>query len=124
VKILKKLKLQGIENIEQMMENASTPNKREKLASETDIPLERIDEYVKLSDLARIAGLKGTRSRLYYDAGIDSLEKIAKWEPRDLRKHFTEFCSSTNYKGAKPPTPKECQNHVKIAKQLPKILEI
>jgi len=107
-----------------MLERASTPKKREKLASETNIPLETIEEYVKLSDLARIAGLKGTRSRLYYDAGVDSLEKIAKWEPKDLRNHFIKFSTSTNYKGAKPPTPKKCQNHVKIVKQLPKILEI
>jgi hypothetical protein len=120
---LKKLAEFGLINIEDVHKVTDTPKKREDLANQTNLPLNWIIKIAKLCDIARIAGLKGTRSVLYYDAGVDTLEKISTWDPVKLRDHFIEFCESTNYQGAKPPTQKECNNHVKVAKQLPKIID-
>jgi hypothetical protein len=120
---LKKLSEFGLITIEDIHKATDTQEKRNALASQTNIQPDWILKITKLCDLARIAGLKGTRSVLYYDAGVDTLEKIATWDPVKLREHFIEFCETTNYQGAKPPTQKECDNHVKIAKQLPKIIE-
>ena len=39
------------------------------------VPLEVILEFVKLSDLARIPGLKTIRTRLC-DAGVDTIERL------------------------------------------------
>ena len=120
---IKKLNELGIINIEDVHEKTRTAKMREELASKTNLPIDWILKITKLSDLARIAGLKVTRSLLYYDAGVDTLEKIATWDPVKLREHFIKFYNSTNYQGAKPPTQKECNNHVKVAKSLPKIIE-
>ncbi len=120
---LKKFNEIGLITIEDVHEVTNTHKKREELATRTNIPLDWIMKITKLCDLARIAGLKGTRSVLYYDAGVDTLEKIATWDPVKLRNHLIKFYESTDYKGAKPPTQKECNNHVTIAKHLPKIIE-
>ncbi len=120
---IKKLTEIGLITIEDVHKVTKTAKKREDLADKTNLPRDWILKITKLCDLARIAGLKGTRTLLYYDAGVDTLEKIAKWDPVKLREHFIKFCESTNYQGAKPPTQKECNNHVKIAQSLPKIIE-
>ncbi|NHJ46853.1 MAG: DUF4332 domain-containing protein [Asgard group archaeon] len=120
---IKKLNDIGIVTIEDIHEATNTHEKREDLSSKTQISLDWILKIAKLSDLARIGGLKGTRSVLYYAAGVETIEKIATWDPVELRNHLIEFYESTNYQGAKPPTQKECNNHVKIANHLPKIIE-
>jgi hypothetical protein len=120
---IKKLIEHGIINIEDVHEATKSAKRRKELAAKTKLPEEWILKLSKLSDLARIAGLKGTRSLLYYDAGVETLEEIATWDPVQLREHFIDFYEITNYQGAKPPTQKECNNHVRIAKSLPNIIE-
>ena len=117
------LKKRGIANIEDMQKAGRNSESRAKLAEKTGIPEEYILELTMLSDIARVGGLKGTRARLYYDAGVNTLEKLAQLNPKKLRLYLIEFCAKVNYQISKPPTEKECINHVKIAKQLPKIIE-
>ena len=86
-----KLASEGIRNVAQMLEAGRTPEDRQTLAEKTGVPLEAILEYVKLSDLARISGTKGIRARLYYDAGVDTLEVLARWDPVELRAMLIDF---------------------------------
>ncbi|MFX1474618.1 MAG: DUF4332 domain-containing protein, partial [Promethearchaeota archaeon] len=95
---------------------------RKALAERTSIPLEAILELVKLSDLARIEGLKGIRARLYYDAGVDTLDKLAQWDPEELRAMLQAFVERTGFDGI-APLPKEARNAVAKAKELPRIVE-
>jgi hypothetical protein len=62
------------------------------------------------------------RARLYYDAGLDTLDKIAKWDPEEMQHMFVEFVERTEFDGA-PPTPSEAAFAVKLAKYLPRIVE-
>lgn len=117
-----KLKAVGIENVEQMLEAGMTPEDRLQLASQAGVSPEAVLELVKLSDLARIEGLKSIRARLYYEAGTDTLEKIADWEPEALREMLIEFVEKTGFEGI-APLPKEAQHTVEKARQLPKIVE-
>lgn len=112
----------GIENVEQMLNAGRTHVDRQKLSEKTGIPLEAILEFVKLSDLARIGAVRTVRARLYYDAGIDTVEKFSKWDPEKLREYLTEFVQRTGFKGI-APLPKEAKNAVKDAKKLPKVVE-
>ncbi len=112
----------GIRNIEEMLKAGLTPEKRQMLTKKSRIPLEAIEELVKLSDLARIPGIKTIRTRLYYDAGVDTLEKMATWDPRDLRKMLIEFVKETKFNGI-APLPKEAQFSVETAKRLPKLVK-
>lgn len=119
---VKKLAAVGITNTEQMLEAGKTIGDRQELSERAGIPLDALVEFVKLSDLARIPGVKSTRARLYYDAGVDTAEKMAEWDPDALRTMLTEFVERTGFDGI-PPTPKEAESTVETAQKLPKIVE-
>jgi predicted RecB family nuclease len=112
----------GIKNVDQMLKAGNTSEARKNLSERADIPLERILELVKLSDLSRIPGLKGIRARLYHDAGVDTLEKLAGWNPNQLRSMLQVFVMRTNFDGI-PPLPKETESQVVMANKLPKVVD-
>ena len=112
----------GIKNVNQMLESGSIDQDREHLSNETGIPKRVILEFVKLSDLARIPGIKGIRARLYYDAGIDTVEKMAAWEPEKLVDKIAEFVAETGFDGV-PTLPAEARYTISKAKKLPKIVQ-
>lgn len=119
---VKKLAAIGIKNVKDMLAAGRTSEARAELAARTAIPAEAILELVKLSDLARITGVKSIRARLYYDAGFDTIEKIARWEPNELRAMLIDFVEKTRFPGI-APLPKEAQFTVAEAKKLPGIVE-
>jgi hypothetical protein len=119
---VKKLADIGIRNVKQMLEAGRTSGKRKELSAKTGVPIETVLELVKLSDLARLQGVKGIRARLYYDAGVDSIEKLAKWDPKELRVMIIKFVEETGFEGI-APLPKEAESTVAEAKKLPKIVE-
>jgi len=118
----KRLAALGIEDVEQMLKVGRTRVDRQKLSEKSDVPIEAILEFVKLSDLARIGAVREVRARLYYDAGIDTVDKFAKWDPEKLREYLIKFVQRTGFKGI-APLPKEARNAVRNAKRLPKIVE-
>ena len=119
---LKKLAIVGLRNVKEMLEAGKSKAQREKLAQATGIDEAILLELVKLSDLARLPGVKGIRARLYYEAGVDSIENLARWEPDDLRKMVTEFIARTGFKGI-PPLPAEVISTVAHARKLPVVIE-
>jgi predicted flap endonuclease-1-like 5' DNA nuclease len=112
----------GIKDVKQMLEAGRTHAGRQKLADETGVPLAAIVELVKLSDLARIPGIKGIRARLYHDAGVDTVAEMAGWDPEELRAVLLEFVDRTGFEGI-APLPAEAAFSVARAKELPKIIE-
>lgn len=112
----------GIRNVKQMLEAGRTKEGRVALSRETGLPLDVILELVKLSDLARIPGIKGIRARLYHDAGVDTTEKMAAWDPEDLRGMVAEFVERTGFDGM-APLPAEARFSVARARSLRKIVE-
>lgn len=117
-----KLKAVGVTNTSQMIESGKTPDARRKLAISTGMTTEDILELVKLSDLARISGVKSVRARLYHDAGLDTLDKVALLDPLKLRDVCIRFVASTNFPGI-PPTLREAAYTVSSAKTLPRIVK-
>jgi hypothetical protein len=116
-----KLAAIGIRNVKDMLLAGQTHKATQELAARTGIPAEAILELVKLSDLARITGVKSIRARLCYDAGVDTLEKMARWEPEKLRAMLIDFVEKTRFQGI-APLPKEAEFTAE-AKKLPKIVE-
>jgi len=117
-----KLAAIGIRNVKDMLEAGKTQVGRENLSEKTGVSHEVILEFVKLSDLARIPGIKGIRARLYFDAGVDTVEKMAEWNSKELRKMLIEFVERTGFDGI-APLPKEAEFSVKKARKLPKKVE-
>lgn len=116
------LKKEGIVSVDQMLKRGRTPKDRKDLSMKTGVGESAIIELVKLSDLARIEGVKSIRARLYYDAGIDTVEKMAEWDPDKLRAMLIEFVQRTGFDGI-APLPKEARFTVAEAKRLPEIVE-
>ena len=119
---VKKLAAIGIKNVEQMLEKGKTQKQREHLAKQLVIPEEAILELVKLSDITRLGYVKKKLSRLYYDAGLDSPAKIAKFEPIQLHAFFVKFVAESGWDGM-VPNPNDLVNNIKSARKLSKIVE-
>ncbi len=112
----------GVKNAEQILAVGKTRVDRQRLSEKTGIPVEAVLELVKLADLSRIEGVKRVRARLYCDAGIDTVERIAKWNPDELRTYLIDFVGKTGFEGI-APLPKEAKYTVEAARKLPKIIE-
>lgn len=121
--VISNLESRHIKSAEQMLIAGRTREQRSALATETGIPENLLLELVKLSDLARLPGVKGIRARLYYDAGVDSVEKMASWKPEDLLEMTTKFVERTGFDGT-PPLPKEVSSTIANAQKLPKVVEL
>jgi hypothetical protein len=112
----------GIRHAGQMMAAGRTAPDRQALAAKTGVPLDAILELVQLSDLSRLRGVRGIRARLYVDAGIDTVAKMAEREPEALRQTIIEFVERTGFEGV-PTLPAEARASVAEARRLPQIIE-
>ena len=82
--IPQKLAERGIKNSRQLFEIALSRKQRTELAEETQIDSEELMELVRLSDLSRVYGVGPVFARLLYDAGIESVEAIARADTSQL----------------------------------------
>ena len=105
-----------------MLAAAATPDLRAALSRKTGVAVEAILELAKLSDLARLPGVKGIRARLYYDAGVGSVAKIAACEPEALLALTAEFVQRSGFEGI-APLPKEVSSTIANARGLQIVLE-
>jgi hypothetical protein len=112
----------GIRHAEHMMAAGQTPTHRQALADKTGVPLGAILEFVKLSDLSRLRGVRAIRARLYVDAGIDTVARMAEQEPEALRQRIIEFVARAGFEGV-PTLPAEARATVEEARQLPQRIE-
>lgn len=120
--VLAKLEKVGIRNAEQIVKAGKTSLERQKLSVASGASVESILEIVKLADLSRIQGVKGIRARLYYDAGVDTMDKLAEWKPEELRAYLEGFVKEKGFDGV-APLPKEIKFTVETAKRMPRIVE-
>ncbi len=119
---IKKLAEIGIKNVEQMLEAGKKKQQRKELSDQLGIPEEAILELVKLSDITRMGYIKTKLSRLYYNSGLDSPEKVAKFEPDELYEHFKKYVKESGWDGM-VPNPKDLVENIKAARSLSKVVE-
>jgi hypothetical protein len=117
-----RLEALGIVTVEDMLTAGRTPQDRQQLAHRSGVSPEAVLEMVKLSDLSRLGAIKAVRARLYYDAGLDTPDKFAHWEPEALREMLVQWVERTGFDGV-APLPKELRNAVEKARTLPRIVE-
>ena len=112
----------SITDTQEMLEAGKTPKLRAALSKRTGIPGAVIMELIRLSDLSRIKAVKNVRARLYHDAGIDTVEKLAKWNPEKLRKFLIDYVNRSGFDGI-APLKKEVESTIKDARELPIIIQ-
>jgi len=117
-----KLAEAGIKNVEQMLVRGRTMKQREQLATQLVIPEEAILELVRLSDITRMGYVRTKLSRLYYNAGLYSPSKVAKFDHEELYEFLKKFVEESGWDGM-VPNPKDLINNVQNARQLEQIVE-
>ncbi len=116
---IERLEKEGIKTNNQLLEKSETSEDRKELSERTGIPSDVIEKLTKLSDLSRIFAVKAIRAKLYYDAGVDTVEKIAGWDPTEFREMIEEYVEKSDFSG-EPTLQKEADFTIDYANKLPK----
>jgi hypothetical protein len=74
----------GIKHSKHLFERARSKQARAELAALADVPEDALLELVKLSDLVRASYVGPVYARILYEAGADTLEKLAASAPDEL----------------------------------------
>jgi len=117
-----RLSAAGIRFARDLREQGRTGAARREISDRTGVPLEAVEELVRLSDLARVTGLKGIRARLYLDGGVTSVADLATRDPATLVVELRKFVESTGFDGV-PALPGEVRFSVESANKLPALIE-
>lgn len=112
----------GVRDAAQLLETGRTAEQRRRLAERAVGAPPAVEELVRLSDLSRLPGVKGIRARLYRDCGVDSVAKLASYEPTDLLALTSGFAARTGF-ARLAPLPKEVASAIAAARHLPVIVE-
>jgi hypothetical protein len=119
---LEAIKAVGITKVKQLLDAGATPDLRFALSQKTKVPLDAIDELVKLSDLCRISDIKGVRTRLLFDTGFDTIEKIAVQDSEEMQAQIRKINERENIT-TRHPTLIETKFWVEQAKNISKLIE-
>jgi hypothetical protein len=98
----RKLAKIGIETASQILEAGKTKKEREEIAQKSGVPVDEVLKFVKLANLARCPGHMKKRACLYYEAGLDTFDKIAKQNPEAMIEFLDDFIKRTGFDGSAP----------------------
>ena len=73
-----------IKHSKHLFERARSKQDRAELAALADVPEDTLLELVKLADLVRASYVGPVYARIFYEAGADTLEKLAASSPDEL----------------------------------------
>lgn len=90
----------GVKNTLKLYKKILTKKDREILEKETGIKKSEIKKLTKLCDLSRIKWVGTTFAMMLYELGVDTVEKVAKTNPKDLHSKVNQLNKDKNiYKG-------------------------
>ena len=119
---IEKLAAIGVADVEGLLETGRTNEEREELSRRSGVPLDDIVGLVKLADLTRIVDIKGLRVRLLYEARVDTVEKVSRYDAEGLRERLIEVNEERQIL-KRHPTLVETRYWVSQAKTLRKAVE-
>jgi hypothetical protein len=119
---LEKMAAIGIADVKGILVAGRTKEEREELSRRSGILLDDVLELVKLADLTRIVDIKGVRVRLLYATGVDTIEKVANYDPERLRERIIDVNVEKQIL-KRHPTLGETTYWVAQAKALPKVVK-
>lgn len=97
---IEKLENLKIKNTVKLFDRVINSDERKKLAEETSISQNDILMLTKLTDLSRIRWVGATAAKMFYDLGVDTVEKISKADPINLHTRINQLNKEKRiYKG-------------------------
>lgn len=117
-----KLKAEGIDTVEVLLEKCSKPAGRKVLAEATGISPKLILKWTNHADLFRIKGVGPQFAELLEAAGVDTVKEFRHRVPENLQKRLEEVNEQKNLCN-RVPSVSEVEKMVEQAKQLPPALE-
>ncbi|WP_418986784.1 DUF4332 domain-containing protein [Bacteroides heparinolyticus] len=117
-----KLKAEGIDAVEVLLEKCSKPAGRKALAEATGISPKLILKWTNHADLFRIKGVGPQFAELLEAAGVDTVKEFRHRVPENLQKRLEEVNEQKNLCN-RVPSVSEVEKMVEQAKQLPPALE-
>lgn len=118
----KKLAKIGMKTASQILEAGKTRKEREVIARKSGVPVNEVLKFVKLANLARCPGHMKKRACLYYEAGLDTFDKIAEQDPESMIGFLNDFIKRTGFNGS-APTLADSKSSVENSKRIPRIIE-
>jgi hypothetical protein len=112
----------GIETASQILDAGKTEKERGEIARKSGVPVAEVLKFVKLANLARCPGHMKKRACLYYEAGLDTFDKIAKQNPEAMIEFLDDFIKRTGFDGS-VPTLGEATLSVESSKKIPRTIE-
>lgn len=114
-----KLGKAGVQTVEALLDQGSTPAGRKKLVESTGIGDKLIMKWVNHADLFRIKGVAGQYAELLEKAGVDTVVELSKRKADNLQKKMAEVNTQLNLVN-KVPDPAVVAKWVDEAKVLPR----
>ncbi|MCP3926907.1 MAG: DUF4332 domain-containing protein [Desulfobacterales bacterium] len=120
--ILKKLEKMGIKNTRKLFNKIKTKEDRKEFSEQSGISVEDLLELVKLTDLSRVKWIGPIFSRLFYESGVDTVNKMTKAEPKELFIKLIEINKKNNYTKANF-TENDVMLCIDVSKDVPQAIE-
>lgn len=116
-----KLQGAGIQTVQRLLDEGSSPEGRKQVAEKTGIDETLILEWVNHADLFRIKGVGEEYSDLLEAAGVDTIPELAQRNPENL---YQKLVSINQEKELvrKLPAQTQVRDWVEQAKQLPRVI--
>jgi hypothetical protein len=92
-----KLEAMGIKDTKHLFDKVLTPQQRQNLAMESELPLDLIHELASLTDLSRIKWVGAIFARVLFDLGIKNVRDAAGTDPVELHQKVNELNSQRQY---------------------------
>jgi hypothetical protein len=112
---VQKLKSIGISTVNQLLHAVKSEADQIALAEKCGAARESVAELVRMSNLARLPGLKKVRGRLYYKAGLDTFAKIAGLESEETCQLLKAYVEKSGFNGV-PTVRSEAEFTIRMAR--------
>ncbi len=118
-----KLRLAGIESVDELLSTGATRSGRTALEEATGISHGLILEWVNHADLMRLDGVGSEYADLLEAAGVDSPAELAQRNPANLATTVQEVVAARPSIVRRVPSEKEISGWIDQAKKLDKVVE-
>ncbi|HVS15695.1 MAG TPA: DUF4332 domain-containing protein [Thermoanaerobaculia bacterium] len=112
-----KLAEHRITNTDHLVRLRSDPSRMHEVSRETGFPIAQIRRWVNLAEMMGIAGIGPAHAALLHAAGIDSIGRLARRDPRRLAARLVD-AARLNREAPVPPSPRTLARWIVAARAL------